>query len=273
MTEQTESPDRELRHAESLSSDDHPSSLDPKAGNDLLGTSGDEYEQVADEEIEDPRGDEEDAATPIRYSIMSYGADLAVDMLLKRLQKQDIIIPAFQRGFVWNLRQASRFVESLLLGLPVPEIFLFKDPDSRKLLVVDGQQRLLTLMFFYSGLFGRKAFRLRGVCEQFEGKTREELDCSDLRELDQSVIHATIFQQLEPTDDRGSVYSVFERLNTGGTALQAQEIRASIYQGPLNDLLRELANDSEWRSLYGPPSARKRDEENRPAVLGTIGCT
>lgn len=214
-----------------------------------------------EEEIEDFRGEDEDVALPIRYSIMSYGADLAVDILLKRLDENNIVIPAFQRGFVWSHRQASRFVESLLLGLPVPEIFLFKEPGSRKLLVVDGQQRLLTLKYFHEGRFKRKAFRLRGVGDRFEGKTCEDLEPSDRRELDQSVIHATIFQQLEPSDDRGSVYSVFERLNSGGTALQAQEIRSSIYQGKLNDLLRDLAEVPDWKNLYGPPSARKRDEE------------
>ncbi len=105
-----------------------------------------------------------------------------------------------------------------------------EDPDSRRLLVVDGQQRLKTLRQFFAGRFGHRDFALRGVGEDFAGKTIRSLELWERRELDQFIIHATIFEQDEPTDDRSSVYSVFERLNTGGTPLQAQEIRSSIYR-------------------------------------------
>src|SRR3989304_6490807 len=92
--------------------------------------------------------DERDELVPFKYSITSYGADFDVDGLVKRIDRDDIFVPPFQRGYVWNINQASRFIESLLLGLPVPGIFLSKD-DDRKLLVIDGQQRLVTLARFY----------------------------------------------------------------------------------------------------------------------------
>ena len=211
--------------------------------------------------IDDPRGDEEDPGAPIRYRIRTYGADMPVDTLMKRMEDEDIYVPDFQRKFIWTLAQASRFIESLLLGLPVPEIFLFKDPDTRRLLVVDGQQRLKTLRQFFAGKFGQRDFGLRGVGEDFTGKTICSLEPWERRELDQFIIHATIFEQDEPRDDRSSVYSVFERLNTGGTPLQAQEIRSSIYEGTLNELLHDLAENPHWRNIYGPSSPRRRDEE------------
>jgi len=220
-----------------------------------------EHSLVTDEDVVDPRGDDEEVGKPIRYRLMSYGSDLPVDALLRRLEDEVLLVPEFQRSFVWSLPQASRFIESLLLGLPVPEVFFFKEPDTRKLLIVDGQQRLLSIQRFYQGRFGKRVFRLRGVGEEFLGKTITSLEPKDRRELDHSILHATIFEQLEPTDDRSSVYSVFERLNTGGSALKAQEIRSTVYRGPLNDLLRELVADPHWRNLYGPPSPRKRDEE------------
>ncbi len=214
-----------------------------------------------DEQIDDHRGDEDDVGEPIRYTIMSYGADLPVDTLLTRLEKGRIKIPGFQRGFVWKLPQASRFIESLLLGLPVPELFFFKDPETKVLQVVDGQQRLVTLKRFFDGKFGNRGFRLTGVASEFEGKTIETLDSLPRRQLEQALFHATIFEQIEPSDGRSCVYSVFERLNTGGTPLQAQEIRSSIYQGPLNDCLERLAREDHWRRLYGSVSPRKRDQE------------
>lgn len=214
-----------------------------------------------EETIEDPRGDEDQPGAPIRYRIRTYGADMPVDTLMKRMEDDDISVPDFQRKFIWTHAQASRFIESLLLGLPVPEIFLFKDPDTGRLLVVDGQQRLTTLRQFYAGKFGRHDFALRGVGEDVAGKTLLSLTPRQRRELDQFIIHATIFEQDEPTNDRSSVYSVFERLNTGGTPLQAQEIRSSIYEGTLNELLHDLAENRYWRNLYGPSSPRRRDEE------------
>lgn len=116
---------------------------------------------------------EPDPVIPYRYSISSYGADYPVDSIVKRLQAGSIYIPSFQRGFVWNLKQSSRFIESLLLGLPVPGIFLSKDPDTQQLLVVDGQQRLRTLQFFYEGIFEStsREFALIKVQPQFVGKT------------------------------------------------------------------------------------------------------
>ena len=93
----------------------------------------------------------EEEVLDFTYSITSYGADYPVDSLVNRLRNEKIKIPDFQRGFVWNIKQASRFIESLLLGLPVPGIFLSRDMDSADLLVIDGQQRLKSLLFFYDG--------------------------------------------------------------------------------------------------------------------------
>jgi len=186
--------------------------------------------------------DEDVEYIPYQYSITSYGADYTIDGLVRRIQKGDIIVPRFQRSFVWSYLQASRFIESLLLGLPVPGIFFSKEYGSEKLLVIDGQQRLRTLQFFYEGQFKPtgQVFELKGVQPEFEKKTYETLAVEDRRRLDDSVMHATIVKQDKPEEDNSSIYYIFERLNTGGTLLMPQEIRSSIFQGELNDLLKEL---------------------------------
>lgn len=213
--------------------------------------------------VVDEAGAEEDGVIPFQYSITSYGADYPVDGLVKRIRAGDIYIPPFQRGYVWNLVQASRFVESLLLGLPVPGIFLSKEEETQKLVVIDGQQRLRTLQYFYDGIFGksRREFALKSVQPQFERATYKTLLDEDRRRLDDSVIHATIVKQDVPSDDDSSIYHIFERLNTGGTLLQAQEIRACMYHGEFNDLLNELNTNEAWRNLYGPLSKRMKDQE------------
>jgi len=205
--------------------------------------------------------EDEEVGVPLRYAISSYGADHPVDGLIKRVLRGDIYVPEFQRGFVWNLPQASRFVESLLLGLPVPGIFLFKEPDTQKLVVVDGQQRLRTLEGYYGGVLLGKEFALRGVCEEFAGLTYKRLREEDRRRLDDAILHATVFQQEDPRGGRSSIYMIFERLNTGGTPLSSQEIRSCMYRGPFNDLLKELANTEHWRTVYGPSNRRGKDQE------------
>jgi hypothetical protein len=217
--------------------------------------------------------DETAAAIQTPFSITSYGADYPVDGLVRRLETGDVAVPlftaapvdgqttvGFQRQFVWRKYQADRFIESLLLGLPVPSIFLVKEPNG-KLLVLDGQQRLLTLQAFYSTVFQGSEFILKDVQPRWQGKTYKTLHPDDRRRLDNSTIHAIVVRQDEPTDDQSSIYLIFERLNSGGTILQPQEIRIALYHGAFAALLAELNADSDWRTLYGRKSSRLKDLE------------
>lgn len=207
--------------------------------------------------------DAEDEVPAFRYSITSYGADYPVDGLVQRMNSGDVYIPSFQRAYVWSLAEASRFVESLLLGLPVPGIFLAKEEASNRLLVIDGQQRLKTLQYFYGGTFepAGRPFALAGVDRRFEHRTFDQLEEEDRRHLNDSIIHATVVRQDVPSDDDSSVYHVFERLNNGGKQLYPQEIRAALYHGAFNDALAEMNMNPAWRQVFGKESKRLRDQE------------
>lgn len=106
-----------------------------------------------------------------------------------------------------------------------------------------------------------RAFSLQYVQSDFQGLTYDELDPDACRRLDNSVIHATIVRQEVPSEDQSGIYKIFERLNTGGTLLQPQEIRVALFNGPLIRLLRELNEDRDWRQLCGLRSARLKDQE------------
>src|SRR6185295_13404924 len=147
--------------------------------------------------------DEHAEIIPFDYSITAYGADFTVDGLVKRLHDSNVVVPMFslpaagdaepirfQRELVWKKFQADRFIESLLLGLPVPGIFLVKEPNGT-FLVLDGQQRLRTLESFYTGIFQGTEFRLDNVQEQWVGKSYRTLRPDDRRRLDNSILHAT----------------------------------------------------------------------------------
>ncbi|MCX5804358.1 MAG: DUF262 domain-containing protein [Proteobacteria bacterium] len=195
-------------------------------------------------------------STPIEFEIATYPADYTLEVLHQKSISGDIVIPKFQRGFVWKISQASRLIESFMLGLPVPQIFVYTDSE-QKSLVIDGQQRLKSIFFFFEGLFGeedklgkRKVFKLEGINENSKwlNKAFTDFTDADKRKLKNSVLRAIVIKQLNPNDDT-SVYHIFERLNTGGTLLKNQEVRNCVYWGKLNDLLLDLNIYPAWRKL------------------------
>ena len=226
-----------------------------------------DHEEVDDEAtVSEPSTD----VLPV-FEISAYGADYPVDALVQRLEAGDITIPQWQRRFVWTRRQCSRFIESLLLGLPVPGIFFYQDVSTRELVVLDGQQRLRTLRAYYSNDLEGRPFPLpnydpskyQTIHPEFAGKRYSELPEEYRRKLDNSIIHATIVKQDAPSDldELSSIYHIFERINSGGANLSPQEIRTAVFSGPLDDLLQELNAEPAWRDVYGAPSKRLKDQE------------
>lgn len=196
------------------------------------------------------------------YKISTQGVDMTLELLVHKIKNGDIEIPSFQRHYIWSAGQASKLIESFLLGLPVPQIFLYKDPATHKLLVVDGQQRLRSIQAFFYGKHQEKEFRLSGLESEWDGKTFSDFTESDKRRLKNTSLRATIFEQVNPRDNT-SIFEVFERLNTGGMKLTAQEVRNAVIGGDMSALLNDLNKNSVWRDLYGKEyeDSRMRDTE------------
>lgn len=222
--------------------------------------------EVLESEIQDQE------STPAAYKVVTYPADYTLEGLVAQFEKGLIEIPQFQRKFVWSHKQASRLIESFLLGLPVPAVFLYKDQDEKQH-VIDGQQRLRSVFYYFKGYFGEErkgkktTFRLVGLDEKshYLGKTYKELETSDppaFNRLNNAVLRSFVIQQLDPHDN-SSIFHIFERLNTGGTLLVGQEIRNCVYAGPFNDLLLELNKTDDWRAIFGKKTedTRLRDVE------------
>ena len=192
--------------------------------------------------------DEDESSGYLSYQINTFPADFTLEVLYQKWRNGDFEVPTFQRGYVWKQAQASKLIESFLLGLPVPPIFLFTSKESSKQLVVDGQQRMRTVFYFFDGFFGetegekKTVFRLKGLNERspFAEKAFTDLSERDQRRLKDCVLRSFIIQQLDPEDDT-SVYHVFERLNTGGTALSNQEVRNCVYRGQFTELFVDFA--------------------------------
>jgi len=210
-------------------------------------------------------------STPSSYEVITYPADFTLEGLVSKYKKGTLLVPGFQRNFVWNIKQASRLIESFLLGLPVPAIFLFTDDEKNEQLVIDGQQRLKTLVYYFEGYFGepsngkRKVFKLTGLNEDspFFNKTYSDLETENeaaFNKLNDSVLRAFIVKQLTPNGNT-SIYHIFERLNTGGTQLVGQEIRNCVYHGPFNELLCDLNLLERWRLIFGTNVLHKRQKD------------
>ena len=206
--------------------------------------------------------EKEEILSGVSYNITSYGADYTVDGIVRRFRQDDIFVPDFQRKPVWKWTQASRFIESLLLGLPVPGIFLYKEKDSERMQIVDGQQRILSLERFYPGKKESRKYKLKGDHGYFLNQSYDDLKPESRRKLDNSILHATIFEQRSPENNCNSIYEVFGRINTGGTLLHSQEVRSCLYYGKLSRWLREFnSQNEEWRRFLNNSSSDSHSEE------------
>lgn len=228
----------------------------------------DELDSLPDLEADSGEEVPDDEAPTVHYDITSYGIDFDVEGLVKRISRSAIVVPEFQRKFVWSLPEASRFIESLLLGLPVPGIFLAHESDTGKMYVIDGQQRLLSLQYFLSGYFKPKkdaatnrVFRLTGVQKPYNGLLYQDLSEADKENLNNSVIHATVVKQDSPNDGDTSMYHIFGRLNSGGRRLTPQEIRTAVYHGTVIEAIKTANAAPSWRRVFGPENDRMKDQE------------
>ncbi len=203
--------------------------------------------------IEELDDENENLSSDDLFNIVSWGADLSLREIKDSFKDEDFIKPSLQRNYVWDKKEASRFIESILLGLPVPSIFLANTTGDRKL-IVDGYQRIQTISDFFGGVFSRDntTFKLdcKGINDRWKGCSYADLSSEDQRRFKQYLLHAIIFEQKTPKDDSG-IFQIFERINSGGKVLNDQEIRNCIYQGDLNSLLLKANKNEDWRFLYG----------------------
>jgi len=215
-----------------------------------------EEELIDNINIENVDTEDLDNSNDDLFNITSWGADMSFRELISMYDDDELLKPELQRKYVWEKPEASRFIESILLGLPIPSIFLANTPDNNKL-IIDGYQRIMTIYdYVKKGIFSKdgKAFKLTNtdkINHRWRGKSFNELCEFDQKKIRQTTIHAIIFEQKHPKENDSSLYQIFERINTSGKILKPQEIRNCVYQGKLNALLFELNQDIYWRKLYG----------------------
>jgi hypothetical protein len=203
--------------------------------------------------------------------------DVTVEELLRRVERGRIdIAPVYQRQFRWDAARQSRLIESVLLGIPVPPLFMATNQGEdvqSQWEVVDGLQRLLTLTNFAGDANTRQVSRL-------DDKPLRLMELEKLTSFAGSYFHdlpediRTGFEDrpvrvvvLNDKSDLQVRYDLFERLNTGGVSLTAQEIRECVYRGEFIDLLGSLSASDEFKTVVVLPITRWKDGTPEDFVL------
>jgi hypothetical protein len=189
--------------------------------------------------------------------IVSQKIDLPISTLPEMIKEQIDLNPDFQRRDRWDVEKQSRFIESIIMNVPIPPVFLGED-EYGKYVVLDGRQRLTAIKDFLSNIF-----KLAGL------KVWEDLNGQNYAELQKKKLSAAITRRFVPAvvilkESSSQVkYDVFDRLNTGGVIAEPMEIRNAVFQGGFNKLIRELAELPEFRRLWGIPPEPGELEKNR----------
>jgi len=199
-----------------------------------------------------------------RNSLSADRLDMSFGELLNMYSNDELVIdPEFQRLFRWDIYQRTRFIESLLLGIPIPSVFVAEDPNGRWE-IVDGLQRLSTILSYFGLLKHTPEKNNWGlaagdVVESLDGIRSSDLPVKYQLNIKRSVCRIEIVKWDSNYDMR---YELFNRLNTGGSPLTDQEIRNCIFRGisvEFTNLIKDLASNETFNELI-QPTQKQKDE-------------
>lgn len=248
-----------------------------KGGKDMM------CEEKIDRYEGDYDADEEFSFT--EYDVTASPNDFNVRTIYDFIISGSIKIPDFQRNYVWDLKRASKLIESIITGIPIPQIFLYEE-SKNNFLVIDGQQRLMTIYYFINKRFPKKEKRseLRDIYDEKREIPKEILENDEYfikfnlklppksenkpnvldnlnydtldafkRTFELRPIREVIIKQNKPPNDDSVIFEIFNRLNSGGVNLTPQEIRASLYYSEFYRMLKRINMNPKWRTLLGQP--------------------
>lgn len=178
-------------------------------------------------------------------------------------RKQLVLDPEFQREYVWTQKQKSELIESVLMGIPIPIVYLFQTRDAR-IQVVDGRQRIGAVIDFMNDKF--KLTELK-IIKSIKGKKFIDLESIQQRKIEDYQIDTYLIQP--PTPERVK-FDIFDRVNRGGTKLNNQEMRNALYQGQSTKLLKELSELDSFKKATND-SIKPKQMKDRYIILRFIG--
>lgn len=193
---------------------------------------------------------------PPERKIVTHPYDLSLQTLFEQWETKSIVLPEIQREYVWDNGRASRLIESFMLNIPVPPVY-FSERKDAVLDIIDGHQRIKSIVRYFNNEFGLTGLR---VLNEYSRKRFHQLPEREQRFLKTRSLRTIV---LSHDSHPNMKFEVFERLNTGGIALNAQELRNSLYRGTFNKHLKKLVKFEDFRNCIGSKNPRRRfvDEE------------
>jgi len=215
-----------------------------------------EKPRFTEDEISDAEKQIVEQSKRIEFYITEY----TVEILALKMRNGDFEVPTYQREDTWEDKRKSRFIESVLMGLPIPFLFFWESPETGKLEVVDGSQRLRTIEQFVLGDL------ILGDLEQLSllsGFKFNDLPESRQRKLKNRSIRGIVLS--EHTDEQ-SRFDLFERINTSSKIANKAEVRRGALGGPFQDLVISLSKETTFINL-APVSDQQEKEREREELV------
>lgn len=198
----------------------------------------------------------------IAYDTKEYTIEYIVDKYLKKLESDsnEFFVPDYQREFVWDIYRQSRFIESLIIGLPIPLIFLAETNDGRYE-IVDGSQRIRTLSAFLSDELEINKLELLSPLNGFRFS---QLDTSRQRKFKNISLKMIVLSDQTSSKAKNDI---FERINRGSDLLKDMEKRKGIFRGPFNDFIYEMAKNKVFQEITPIASWFENRQEREELIL------
>ena len=193
-----------------------------------------------------------------------------LETLVKKIKKDVIKLnPDYQRRHRWNEEISSRLIESLILNIPIPFVYISQDIDVNEEIedgharysVIDGQQRLTAIYDFFENKYPLTGLE---VLEKLNDSYYKDLPPFLVRRLEERSIRCL---RIDSTVDQQVKYDIFERLNSGSVKLEAQELRNATCRGKFNELIKVLSKNADYRDLISLSDAREKKMEDEELIL------
>ncbi|MBH3434425.1 DUF262 domain-containing protein [Pseudomonas citronellolis] len=215
-----------------------------------------EFELIPDDQQEN----EDDISAPVSFKdAVVLNADWTIETINLQIQKGNIDLqPGFQRRVAWDDERKSRLIESIIVGLPVPNIVLAENKDSRgKFIVIDGKQRLVAVSEYMQGTYKLKGLDMR---PDLNSKAFNDLPQEDREHLENATIRSSVIRNWK---DENFLYVTFFRLNSGSLPLSPQELRKALIGGNLISAIDDyMLGSTPFKAVFGDGlDKRMRDSE------------
>lgn len=214
------------------------------------------FHNAADNENNDIEQKIEECSKHITYFISEY----TIGFLAQEMENNNFSIPDYQRKFIWKKKKQSRFIESLILGLPIPFLFFYQDRKTGSLEIVDGLQRMSTINEFINNRLELEELERLPFLTGFKFK---DFDISRQRKIRNKSIRGII---LDESTDEISRLDLFNRINTGGVSVNPAELRKGSLTGPFSDLIQRICQDKLFHDMVPVSEAKEKTGEKEELI-------